>query len=106
MDSAGAATVGLVRTSKGGALVRLRVSPGAKTSALRGLYGEDALKLSIAAPPVDGKANSEVERFLAGLLDIAPSGVAVVHGASSRDKSVLVRGCSEAEVLGCLGPLL
>ncbi len=106
MVSAGAATGGFVRPSKGGVLVRLRVSPGGKASSLKGLYGESAVKLSVAAPPVDGKANAEVERFLAGLLGVAPSDVAVVHGVSSRDKSILVRGSSEEEVIERLGAFL
>ena len=105
MVSAGATASGFVRPSKDGILLNLRVPPGAKTSALGGLYGEGAVKLAVAAPPVDGKANAEVERFLAGLLGVTQSAVAVVRGVSSRDKSVLVRGCREDEVLGRLGPL-
>ncbi len=97
MVSAGAVTEGFVR---------LRVSPGAKTSSLKGRYGESAVKLSATVPPVDGKANMEVERLLAGLLGAAPSEVAVVRGVSSSDKSVLVRGSSEDEVLGRPGSLL
>ena len=86
--------------------MKLRVSPGAKRTALKGFYGEDAVKLAVSAPPVDGKANAEAERFLAGVLGVAPSDVSVVHGVSSRDKSALVRGVGAGEVLGCLGPLL
>ena len=99
-------TRGFVRFAKGGAVVRRRVSPGAKKTSLKGLYGEDTVKLSIVAPPVDGKANSEAERFLAGLLEVPPSDVVVVHGASSRDKSLLVSGRDAGDVLGCLEPLL
>ena len=83
----------------------LRVSPGAKRTALKGFYGEAAVKLAVSAPPVDGKANAEAERFLAGILGVAPSRVSVVRGASSRDKSVLVRGVGADEVLDRLGPL-
>ena len=83
----------------------LRVSPGAKRTALKGFYGEDAVKLAVSAPPVDGKANAEAERFLAGILGVAPSHVSVVRGASSRDKSVLVRGVEADEVFDRLGPL-
>ena len=107
MVSAGTTeTRGFVRPSKGGVLVRLRVSPGSKRTSLKGLYGEAAVKLSVAAPPVDGKANAEVGRFLAGLLDIPPSDVTVVNGTSSRDKTVFVRGGGVNEVLGRLEPLL
>ncbi len=101
-----AKTRGFVRPSKDGVLVRLRVSPGARKNALKGLYGGDAVKLAVAAPPVDGKANDEVERFLASLLGVRASDVTVVHGASSRDKSVLVRGGGPVEVLERLKPLL
>ena len=106
MASAGTETHGFLRPSKDGVLVRLRVSPGARKTSVKGVYGEDAVKLSVAAPPVDGKANAEVERFLAGLLSVRTSDVSVVHGASSRDKSVFVWDGDPAEVLGRLGPLL
>ena len=53
-----------IRPAEGGAYVQLRVSPGAKSTAIKGLYGEGAIKLSIVAPPVEGKANAEVERYL------------------------------------------
>jgi uncharacterized protein len=46
--------------------------------------------LSIAAPPVDGKANAEVERFVAERLGLAKSRVKVVGGASARQKRVEV----------------
>jgi uncharacterized protein len=72
--------------------VKLRVSPGAKSTAVKGLYGEEALKLSVAAPPTDGRANKEAERYLATLIGVEKSQVAVVKGASSRDKLVFVRG--------------
>jgi uncharacterized protein len=81
-----------------GVLIRLRVSPGAKRSSIEGAYGEDALKLRIAAPPMNGKANAEAERFLAKMLGVPRSEVEVVWGASSRDKAVLVRGAAVGEL--------
>ena len=58
---------------------------------------DEALKLRVAAPPADGKANAETERFLAKLLGIPRSDVAVIRGASSRDKAVLARGLGQTE---------
>jgi uncharacterized protein YggU (UPF0235/DUF167 family) len=51
---------------------------------------------------VDGRANAEVERFLAGLLGVARGRVSVVGGASSRDKTVLVEEVGAPDVRGVL----
>ncbi len=78
--------------------MKIRVSPGAESTAVKGLYGKGALKLSVAALPSDGKANAEVERYLADLITVEKSRIAVVKGKSSRDKLVFVRG-AEAEAV-------
>jgi uncharacterized protein len=75
-----------------GALVRLCVSPNAKATGLQEPYGDAVLKLRVAAPPVDGRANAEVERFVAERTGAAPSRVRVVRGLSGRDKTVFVDG--------------
>ena len=72
--------------------MKLRVSPGAKSTEIRGFYGEKALRLSVAAPPVEGKANAEIERYLADLFGVRRSQAAVAKGESSRDKLVFVSG--------------
>lgn len=95
-----------VRPSKDGALLRLRVSPGSKRSSVNGLYGETAVRLSVAAPPVDGKANAEVEKFVSKLLDVHKADVSVIGGASGRDKTVLVRGAQPEQVRARLDALL
>ena len=93
-----------VGPTAGGVYLKLRVSPGAKGTALKGLYGEGALKISVTAPPTGGKANAEVEHYLAWLLGVSRSEVAVVKGASSRDKQVFVRGAdAEAVREGLVG---
>ena len=87
-----------VVSARDGAILKIRVSPGARRTSIEGAYGEDALKLRVAAPPVDGKANVEAERYVAELLGVASSDVSVVRGVSSRNKSILVRGAQVAEV--------
>jgi uncharacterized protein len=87
-----------VHPAEDGVYVKLRVSPGAKNTVVKGLYGEEALKLSVAAPPTGGRANREVERYLAALFEVEKSRVAVVKGAASRDKLAFVRG-AEAETV-------
>jgi uncharacterized protein len=95
-----------VRPAEGGVHIRLRVSPGAKSTAIKGLYGEVAIRLSVAAPPVEGKANAEVERYLARLFRLSRSEVTVIKGASSRDKLVFVSGLGPDKIRTRLSILL
>ena len=89
---------GFVTRTKDGAKIQLRVAPGARSTSIAGAYGEDAIKLRVAAPPVEGRANAEAERYVAELLGVTASDVSVVGGASSRSKTLLVRGVEAALV--------
>jgi hypothetical protein len=60
------------------------------------MKGEE-IALSLQAPPVDGKANASLVRFLAGALGVKARDVTVVAGLSSRSKIVLVEGMGEGE---------
>ncbi len=85
----------VVTTHADGATVRLRVVPRARRTGLAGRHC-GALKLEVNAPPVEGAANDEVCRFLAGKAGVRPSEVSILAGARGRDKVVLVRGvCAE-----------
>jgi len=69
----------------------IRVQPGATRSGIVGPYGE-ALKIRVAAPADDGKANRELVRFLAGHLGIPARAVEIVTGHHNRTKVVRVVG--------------
>jgi hypothetical protein len=73
-------------------LVRIRATPNASRSAIVGWFDDPAagrlLHVRIAAPPVDGKANSTLIEFLARALDLPKSQVRLVKGAGSRIKTV------------------
>ena len=66
-------------------ILALHVQPGAARTEVAGRYGE-RLKVRLAAPPVDGKANAELIRFLAVAFGVPTRDVMLVRGASSRDK--------------------
>ncbi len=85
-------TSGPVVPKSDGALLKLRVSPDAKSTGLQGPYGDAAIRLRVAAPPVDGRANAGVERFVARMTGAARSMVRGVRGLSGRDKTVSVDG--------------
>ena len=69
----------------------VRVQPRAKRNAVSGELGE-ALKISLTAPPIDGRANDACIEFLAELLGVPGSSVTIISGHSSRNKVVRVDG--------------
>jgi uncharacterized protein (TIGR00251 family) len=78
------------RREHGGALVlALHVQPGAKRTEIAGLHG-DALKIRLAAPPLEGKANAELLRFLAVAFGVPLARVVLVRGETSRRKTVRI----------------
>jgi len=77
------------RRVPGGWLLTVHAQPGAKQSKVAGPYG-DALRIRVAAPPVEGHANDELIAFLAKVLGVPKRCVRVVKGGSSRRKAVLV----------------
>ncbi len=76
-----------------GVVLSLHVQPGAKRTAAAGVHGEGSqsrLKIRLAAPPVDGKANAELMRFLAGAFGVPLRGVMLLHGETARQKTVRI----------------
>lgn len=71
-------------------VLELRVQPRASGDGLE-VLGE-RLKLRITAPPVDGKANRHLVKYLAGILGVPKSAVVIEAGETGRDKRVRVRG--------------
>ena len=90
-----------LRQDGDGVVLALHIQPGAKRSEIAGLHGE-ALKIRLAAPPVDGKANDALIAFLAKLLDVPKSRVELVSGQSSRAKRVRVAGVAADAARGML----
>jgi uncharacterized protein (TIGR00251 family) len=69
----------------------LHVQPGAKRTEVAGLHGE-ALKIRLAAPPIDGKANEALLSFIAEKFGVPHRGVELLRGGQSRHKMVKVTG--------------
>ena len=84
-------TMDWLREHDGTTTLTLHIQPGAKKTEIAGLHG-DALKIRLAAPPVDGKANAALIEFLARQLDMAKSAIRLKTGESSRRKVVEISG--------------
>jgi uncharacterized protein (TIGR00251 family) len=76
-----------------GVVVSLRVIPGARRSEVVGVSGAQ-LRVRIAAPAVDDKANAATQRFLAQLFGVRRAAVTFVRGQRSRDKVLHIAGAT------------
>jgi hypothetical protein len=86
-----------IQDSAEGATFLVRVHPRSRKDAITGEVGE-ALKVALAAPPVDGRANDACVAFLAKVLKVPRSSITIASGQSSRNKVIRVAGLSAAEV--------
>jgi uncharacterized protein len=86
-----------------GALLDVKVVPGASRSRIAGPFG-DGLRVQVAAPPERGRANAELCRVVAEALGLRASDVVVLRGATSARKTLHVRTLAPDEVARRLGP--
>jgi uncharacterized protein (TIGR00251 family) len=86
-----------VEIVSGGVRFSVHAQPRASRSEVAGLHG-DALKVRLAAPPLEGAANDELVAFLAKRLGVPRSAVRLVRGARARRKVVVVMGVGEEDV--------
>ena len=85
------------RPAQNGAVVKVRVQPGASRNQVVG-YQQDVLRLRVTAPPQNGKANAAIVSLLAETLGVPKRRVRIVRGLTSRDKLVVVDSLSADEL--------
>ena len=73
----------------GGVRLAVQITPNAKKTEVVGVL-DDALKLKLQAQPIEGRANAALVKFLAGVLSVPRSAVAITHGQTSKRKLVEV----------------
>jgi len=92
---------GYLRQTSVGCTVALRAQPGAKKTAFTGIYGEGPtaqLKLAVQAPPIEGRANEAITRFLADHFQIPRASVEILSGELNRSKVFLLKGLTRQQV--------
>jgi uncharacterized protein (TIGR00251 family) len=87
-----------VHETSGGVTFEVKVHPRAKKNAITGELG-DALKVSLSAPPVEGRANEGCIEFFAKLLKVPRGSVTIASGQTSRNKVIRVAGVTAQYVL-------
>ncbi|MGA9474195.1 MAG: DUF167 domain-containing protein [Terriglobales bacterium] len=91
-----------IRETAAGVTFAVKVHPHAKKNVITGEVGE-ALKVSLTASPVDGKANAACIEFFAKLLKVPRASVSIASGAASRKKVIRVEGFTGPQVRERLG---
>ena len=79
-------------------LVKVRIVPGSSKNKIVGVYN-NALKIAITSPPVDGKANKKCIAYLAKYFDIAKSKSEIISGQTSKNKLIKIYDISQEEFL-------
>jgi uncharacterized protein len=93
---------GMLREVTGGVTLAVRAQPGAKKTAIVGVYGDGdvaQLKIAVQAPPVEGRANEALIAFLAEMLGLPKRSVELVSGELSRSKVFLLRNVTLSSAL-------
>jgi len=98
----------MLREVSGGVTLAVRAQPGAKKTAIVGVYGEGdsaQLKIAVQAPPVEGRANEALVAFLAERFGVPKRSVEIVSGEASRSKVFLIRGVLIESAKSTIRPL-
>ncbi|AFK23128.1 DUF167 family protein [Pyrococcus sp. ST04] len=91
----------MIKESREGTILQIIVKPNSKETKIEGIdEWRKRIKISVAAPPVGGKANRELVRFLSKLLNTE---VKIVRGETSREKDILIKNLKIQEVKEKLG---
>lgn len=95
----------MLRAAPSGITLAVRAQPGAKKTAIIGIYGEGAaaqVKIAVQAPPLEGRANDVLIAFLAQTFALPKSAIELVSGELSRSKVFLLRGTSLTHAMAVL----
>ena len=92
-----------IRPTDSGVRITIRLSPKSSRDKVLGTHG-NAIKIAITAPPVEGKANAHLIKFLSKRLRVAKSAITIVGGELSRDKRVDVAGVTAQAARSALLP--
>ena len=83
------------------ATIVVQVQPNASQSKVS-RFEDGVLHLRIAAPPIRGKANQELIRFLSDILGVSKARLTIVKGKTSKRKVISIRGLSQEQIMGQL----
>lgn len=98
----------MLRATANGVSLAVRAQPGAKKTAITGVYGEGdsaQLKIAVHAPPIEGRANAALIAFLAETFSIPRNAVELTTGELSRSKIFFLTGVTMEQAKAKVGAM-
>lgn len=89
-----------------GLQIRVKVIPRAKKNEISGVMDDGSLKVRLAAPPVDGRANQALIKLLAETLGVPPSNISIISGERGRIKRIFIDGLDRQKYQEIIDQLL
>jgi uncharacterized protein (TIGR00251 family) len=86
------------KTALGGAAITVRVTPRAGKTKITGILEDGTIKIAVAGPPVDGKANQALVVYLAGLTGLKPANIDIVAGQTGHNKLITFTGINSLDL--------
>lgn len=86
------------KDGKAGAAISVRVSTRSPRTEFTGIMDDGTIKVKLTSPPIDGKANEELVKFLAGIMKIPKTNVEIISGHTSKNKLVVLFGVDSDRV--------
>ena len=86
----------------GGVRIQVKVQPRAARNEVAGVAG-DHLRVRLTAPPVEGEANRQLQKYLAGVFHCSPGNIRIIRGMTGRLKLLEITGIDEPEACCILG---
>lgn len=85
-----------IQQKEDGVTIECYVTPRAGKSRIKG-ERNGALAVALAAPPVEGRANEELIKFMAEVLSVSPSRISILRGQTGRAKLLFIKGLSKED---------
>ena len=86
--------------------IKVKVIPRAKKNQISGFMEDGSLKVRLAAPPVDGKANQALIKLLAESLELPQADISIISGLNGRNKTIKIIGLSSIEYYRVIGQIV
>jgi uncharacterized protein (TIGR00251 family) len=87
----------IISETDNGIIINIRLIPRASANKITGIL-DNAIKIRLQAPPVDGKANKALIKFLSKLFKIPASHITLISGETNRNKRILINGIKKVFV--------